>query len=127
MRELPGRSLASAGAGRTGGAARVAAVAVLLAVAVAGLRAHGTFSRAAHSAAAGVTGSLLAILVATGEGVAVVAFIIVLAMGRPERKKNPDTEEPPRPPFPWWAKTLAILVCIGVLVTPFVVLFSKKN
>jgi hypothetical protein len=131
MRERPGLAPGSAVAGRTtgrtGGATRVAAVAVLLAVTVAGLRAHGTFSRAAHSAAAGVTGSLLAILVATGEGVAVVAFIIVLAMARPERKKNPDTEEPPRPPFPWWAKTLAILVCIGVLVTPFVVLFSKKN
>jgi len=127
MREWPGLSPRSAVAGRTGGATRAAAVAVLLAVTVAGLRAHGTFSRAAHSAAAGVTGSLLAILLATGEGIAVVAFIIVLAMARPERKKNPDTDEPPRPPFPWWAKTLGVLVCIAVLVTPFVVLFSKKN
>jgi hypothetical protein len=127
MRELPGRSLAFAGAGRTGGAARVAAVAVLLVVAVAGLRAHGTFSRAAHTAAAGVTGSLLAILVATGEGVAVIAFIIVLAMARPERKRNPDTEEPPRPPIPWWAKTIGVLVAIAVMITPFVVLFSKKS
>jgi len=127
MRELPGRSPGSAVAGRTGGATRVAMVGVLLAVAVAGLRAHGTFSRAAHSAAAGVTGSLLAILLAAGEGIAVVAFIIVLAMARPERKKNPDTDEPPRPPFPWWAKTLAVLVAVAVMITPFVVLFSKKN
>lgn len=127
MRVLPGLSPGSAVASRTGGAARVAAVAVLLAVTVAGFRAHGTFSRAAHSAAAGVTGSLLAILLATGEGIAVVAFVIVLAMARPERKKKPDTDEPPRPPFPWWAKTLGVLVCIGVLVTPFAVLFSKKN
>jgi len=127
MRERPGLSPGSAAAGRTGGATRVAAVAVLLAVTVAGLRAHGTFSRAAHSAAAGVTGSVLAILVATGEGIAVVAFIIVLVMARPERKKNPDTDEPPRPPFPWWAKTLGVLVAIAVMVTPFVVLFSKKN
>src|SRR5580658_10297535 len=127
MRERPGLSPGSAVAGRTGGATRVAAVAVLLAVTVAGLRAHGTFSRAAHSAAAGVTGSAVGILVATGEGIAVVAFIVVLAMARPERKKNPDTDEPPRLPFPWWAKTIAVLVCIGVLVTPFVVLFSKKN
>jgi Domain of unknown function (DUF4129) len=127
MRERPGLSPGSAVAGRTGGATRVAIVAVLLAVTVAGLRAHGTFSRAAHSAAEGVTGSLLGILVATGEGVAVVAFIIVLATARPERSKNPDTEEPPRPPFPWWAKTLAILVAVGVMVTPFVVLFSRKN
>jgi NADH:ubiquinone oxidoreductase subunit 5 (subunit L)/multisubunit Na+/H+ antiporter MnhA subunit len=127
MRELPGRSPGSASAGRTGGATRVAVVAVLLAVTVAGLRAHGTFSRAAHSAAAGATGSLLGILVATGEGMAVVAFIIVLFMARPERSKNPDLEEPPRPPFPWWAKTLAVLVAVGVMVTPFIVLFSKKS
>jgi hypothetical protein len=126
MREMPGRSPGSAVAGRTGGATRVAVVAVLLAVAVAGLRAHGTFSRAAHSAADGVTGSLLGILVATGEGIAVVAFIVVLAMARPARKKH-DTEEPPRPPFPWWAKTLAILAAIALMVTPFVVLFSKKS
>src|SRR5579863_7707998 len=127
MRVLAGLSSRSAVASRTGGAARVAVVAVLLAVTVAGLRAHGTFSRAAHSAAAGVTGSLLAILLATGEGIAVVAFIIVLVMGRPERRKNPDTDEPPRPPFPWWAKTLGVLIAIAVMVTPFVVLFSKKN
>ena len=127
MRELPGLSPGSAVAGRTGGAARVAVVAVLLAVTVAGLRAHGTFSRAAHSAAAGVTGSLLAVILATGEGIAIVAFIVVLAMARPERKKNPDTEEPPRPSIPWWAKTLGVLVALAVMVTPFVVLFSKKN
>ena len=126
MRELPGLSPASAGAGRTGGAGRVAAVAVLLAVTVAGLRAHGTFSRAAHLAAAGATGSLLGGILAVGEGIAAVAFIVVLVMGRPERKKNPDEEEPPRPPFPWWAKTLAVLIAVAVLVTPFVVLFTKK-
>jgi NADH:ubiquinone oxidoreductase subunit 5 (subunit L)/multisubunit Na+/H+ antiporter MnhA subunit len=126
MRELPGPWTASAGAARAGGARRVAAVAVLLAVTVAGLRAHGTFSRAAHSAAAAATGSLLAVLLATGEGIAIVAFIVLLVMGRPERKKNPDEEEPPRPPFPWWAKTLAVLIAVAVLVTPFVVLFTKK-
>jgi hypothetical protein len=127
MREMPGLSPGSAVAGRTGGAARVAAATVLLAVAVVGLRAHGTFSRAAHSAVAGAIGSPLSVLVATGEGIAVVAFAVVLAMARPERKKNPDPDEPPRPPFPWWAKTIAVLAAIAVLVTPFVVLFSKKS
>ena len=112
MRVRPGRSPGSAAAGRTGGATRVAVVAVLLAVAVAGLRAHGTFSRAAHSAAAGAIASPLAVLLATGEGIALVAFVIVLAMARPQRKKNPDTDEPWRPPFPWWAKTLAVLVAL---------------
>ena len=113
--------------GRAGGAWRVAAVAVLLAVTVAGLRAHGAFSRAAHSVATGVTGSLLTVLLATGEGMALVAFVVVLAMARrPEPKKNADTDEPPRPPFPWWAKTLAVLAAFAVLVTPFAVLFSKK-
>jgi Domain of unknown function (DUF4129) len=126
MRKLPGLSPASAVAGRTGGATRVAAVAVLLAVTVVGLRAHGTFSRAAHTAGAAAAAPL-AVLLATGEGMAVVAFVVVLAMARPQRKKNPDTDEPPRPPFPWWAKTLAVLIAIAVLVTPFVVLFSKKS
>jgi hypothetical protein len=126
MRELPGRFPASAGAGRTRGAGRVAAVAVLLAVTVAGLRAHGTFSRAAHTAGAAAAAPL-AVLIAVGEGMAVVAFVIVLAMARPRRKTNPDPEEPWRPPFPWWAKTLAVLVSLAVLVTPFVVLFSRKS
>ena len=89
--------------GYAGGAGRVAAVTVVLAVTVVGLRAHGTFSRAAHSAAAGAIASPLAVLLATGEGIALVAFVIVLAMARPRRKKNPDTDEPWRPPFPWWA------------------------
>jgi hypothetical protein len=126
MRELPGLSPASPGAGRTGGASRVAVVAVLLAVTVAGLRAHGTFSRAAHTAGSAAAAPV-AVLLATGEGMAVVAFVVVLAMARPQRKKNPDTDEPPRPPFPWWAKTLAVLASLAVLVTPFVVLFSKKS
>jgi NADH:ubiquinone oxidoreductase subunit 5 (subunit L)/multisubunit Na+/H+ antiporter MnhA subunit len=127
MRERPGLSPGSAVAGRTGGAARVAAIAVLLAVTVVGLRAHAAFSRAAHSAVAGAVGVPLAVLAATGEGIAVVAFLVVLVMARPERKKNPDTEEPPRPPFPWWAKTIAVLVAVAVMVTPLVVLFSKKS
>jgi hypothetical protein len=122
--ELPG--LSPANRGRAGGTWRVAAVAVLLAVTVAGLRAHGTFSRAAHAAAAGVTGSVLAAVLTAGEGVAVVAFILVLAMARPRRKIR-DTDEPPRPPLPWWAKPLGVLVCLAVLVTPFAVLFSKKS
>ena len=125
MSELPG--LSTANRGLTGGAWRVAAVAVLLAVTVAGLRAHGTFSRAAHSAAVGVTGSVLAVVLAAGEGIALVAFVLVLAMARPQRKQNPDTDEPWRPPIPWWAKTVGVLVALAVLVTPFVVLFSKKN
>ncbi len=113
--------------GHAGGTWRVAAVAVLLAVAVAGLRAHGTFSRAAHSAAAAATGSVLAVLLSAGEGVAVIAFIIVLAMARPQRKKNLATDEPWRPHFPWWAKTLAVLAAIAVLITPVVVLYTKRN
>ena len=127
MRERPGLSLARGEPGRTAGAWRVAAVAVLLAVTVAGLRAHGTFSRAAHSAAAGVAGSLLAGILAAFEGIALVAFIVVLAMARPERKQKRDTDLPWQPPFPWWAKALAVLIALAVLVTPFVVLVTRKN
>jgi hypothetical protein len=127
MRERPGLSRASGEPGRAGGARRVAAVAVLLAVTVAGLRAHGTFSRAAHTAATGVAGSFLVGIIAAFEGVALVAFIVVLAMARPQRKKGPDPEPPWRPPFPWWAKTLGVLVALATLVTPFVVLVTRKN
>jgi hypothetical protein len=103
----------------------VAAVAVLLAVTVVGFRAHGTFSHASGSALPGATGSVLVTALAVGEGIAVIAFILVFAMARP-RRKPPEEDEPPRPSFPWWAKTLAVLAAVAVLLTPFVVLFTRK-
>ena len=114
MRELPGSW-------------RAAAVAVLLAVTVAGLRARGTFSRTPDSALSGASRAVLVTALAVAEGFALIAFILLLAMARP-RKKPPDDEEPPwRPPFPWWAKTIAVLAAVAVLVTPLAVLFTMKG
>jgi hypothetical protein len=128
MRALPGTSRTAA---RTPlswyGAWRVAAVAVLLALAAAGLRARGTFSHAPDRALAGAGGVVLATTLTATEGVALVAFVLVLVLARPRRKPKPDEDEPPRPPFPWWAKTLAVLASVAVLVTPFAVLLTRRT
>src|SRR5437899_3179653 len=73
MRGRPGTSRTPAGPWR------VAAVAVLLAVTVAGLRSRGPFSHAPDRALAGASGAVLAIVLGAAEGVALIAFVIVLA------------------------------------------------
>jgi hypothetical protein len=103
----------------------VAAVAVLLAVTVIGFRASGTFSHAPHPAAAGFGGAVLVTVLAAGEGVAFIAFIVVLAMARPRRRPQ-QTGEPWRPPFPWWAKTLGMLVSAFAVVSPFAILIASR-
>src|SRR5256885_787312 len=120
MRGRPGTSRTPAGPWR------VAAGAVLLAVPVAGLRSRGPFSHAPDRALAGASGAVLAIVLGAAEGVALIAFVIVLAAARPGRKP-PDEDEPPRPPFPWWAKTLAVLAAVAVLITPFAVLLTGRT
>jgi hypothetical protein len=68
-----------------------------------------------------------AIIWSAAEGIAVIAFLIVLASARPQRKpKRDEDEEPWRPALPWWAKTLGVLLAIAALVTPFAVLFTRK-
>ena len=106
----------------------MAAVAVLLVAAVTGLRARGTFARGPNQAVAGVSGTAAAVILSAAEGIAVVAFIIVLASARPQRKPKPEEdEEPPRLRIPWWAKTLGVLLAVAALVTPFAVLFTRKS
>ena len=104
----------------------MAAVAVLLAVTVTGLRARGTFSRGSSQTAVGASGTVLAIALSAAEGIAVIAFVIVLASARPQRKPKRDDEEPWRPNIPWWAKTIGVLLAVAALVTPFAVLFTRK-
>jgi hypothetical protein len=105
----------------------VAAVAVLLVVAVIGLRARGTFARGPNQAVAGVSSTAAAIILSAAEGIAVIAFLIVLASARPQRKpKRDDEEEPWRPNIPWWAKTIGVLLAVAALVTPFAVLLTRK-
>lgn len=125
MRGLPGTSRTPARADRTG-AWRVAAVAVLLAVTAAGLRSRGTFSHAPDRALAGASGAVLAAVLIAAECVALIAFVIVLAMARPQRKPK-DEDEPPRPPFPWWAKTIAVLAAVAAAATPLAVLLTRRT
>ena len=100
-------------------------VVVLLAVTVIGLRSRGAFSTAPNLAAAGATGTVLATALAVCEGVALVAFVVVILSVRPRRGK-PDSEEPVQLFFPWWAKTLGVLLALALLAAPLVVLFSTK-
>lgn len=109
-----------------GAARRVATVAVLLAVTVIGLRTRGAFSRAADAAVAGVTGSVLAAVLAACEGVALVAFIIVAVAARRQRRKRDDTELE-QLVFPWWAKPAGVLLAFAALATPFVVLLTRRT
>jgi len=95
-------------------------------MAAAGLRARGTFSHAPNQAAAGASGATLVIALSAAEGIAVIAFIIVLASIRPRRKPKRDDEEPPRPNIPWWAKTIGVAAALAALVAPFAVLFTRK-
>ena len=108
-------------------ARRVAAVAVLLAAAVTGLRARGTFAHGGNQTAAGASGTVLAIALSAAEGLAVIAFVIVVASARPQRQpEGDDDEELWRPNIPWWAKTVGVLLALAALVTPFAVLFTRK-
>jgi LPXTG-motif cell wall-anchored protein len=129
MRGLPGTSRTRPRAGRADRTAawRVAAVAILLALTAAGLRSRGTFSHAPDRALAGAGGAVVATALTATEGIALVAFVLVLAMVRPRRKPKADDDEPPRLPFPWWAKTLAVLAAVAVMVTPFAVLLTRET
>jgi Domain of unknown function (DUF4129) len=97
-------------------------------VTVTGLRARGTFAHGSNQTAAGASGTVLAIALSAAEGIAVIAFIIVLASARPQRQPGRDDEEEPwRPNIPWWAKTIGVLLAVAALVTPFAVLFTRKT
>ena len=94
---------------------------------VTGLQARGTFARGPDQALVGVSGQAAAIILSAAEGIAVIAFLIVLASARPQRKpKRDEDEEPWRPAIPWWAKTIGVLLAVAALVTPFAVLFTRK-
>src|SRR5689334_13208004 len=107
----------------TGGAGRVAGAALLLAAAVAGLRAGGAFDHAPKPEAAGLSGAALVTVLTAGEGVALVAFVVALATARLRRRPE-QAEEPPRPPLPLWAKVLLVLVSIFAVATPLALLIA---
>jgi hypothetical protein len=105
----------------------VAVAAVLLAVTVTGLRARGAFAHGGNQTAAGASGVVLATVLSAAEGLAVIAFIVVLASARPQRQPNgDDDEELWRPNIPWWAKAAGVVLALAALVTPFAVLLTRK-
>jgi hypothetical protein len=105
---------------------RVAAVAILLAVAIAGLRASGTLSHAPQPGAAGLGGTALVATLAGAEGVALIAFITVLVTARPRRRPQRD-DEPPRLRIPWWVKTLLVVVSAFAVAAPLAILLARKT
>lgn len=106
----------------------MAAVAILLAATVAGLRARGTFAHGANQTAAGASGTVLVIALSAAEGLAFIAFIVVLASARPQRqpRSDEDEDEPWRLRIPWWAKAAGVLLAVAALATPFAVLLTRK-
>jgi hypothetical protein len=104
---------------------RVAVVAALLAVTAAGLRARGGFSHVAH-AAAGISGSALGIVLGAAEGIAIVAFLLVLVMARP-RFRGRDDEEEYVNVIPWWLKLAGVLLALGLAATPLVLLARARK
>jgi Domain of unknown function (DUF4129) len=104
----------------------VAVVAVLLAAAVTGLRARGSFAHGGNQTAAGASGAVLAIALSAAEGLAIIAFVVVVASARPQRQPKDEDEELWRPNIPWWAKAAGVLLAVAALVAPFAVLFTRK-
>jgi membrane protein implicated in regulation of membrane protease activity len=101
-------------------------VAILLAVAVLGLRASGTFSHAPHQAVAGFTGTVLATTLSAAVGVAFIAVITVLAMTRPRRRPR-RAEDPPKLRIPWWLKTLGVVASAFAVAAPLAILVARKT
>jgi hypothetical protein len=99
----------------------------LLAAAATGLRARGTFAHGGNQTAAGASGTVLVIALSAAEGLAFIAFIVVLASARPQRQPPGDDEQEPwRPAIPWWAKASGVVLAVAALVTPFAVLLTRK-
>jgi hypothetical protein len=100
------------------------AVAVLLALAVAGLQASGPFSRATQPEAAGLTGTALVASLSVAEGIAFIAFLVLLASARPRRPPK-DQDEPPRIRIPWWVKVLGVVAGTFAVATPLAILLAR--
>jgi hypothetical protein len=111
-------------------AARTALVAVLLAVAVTGLRAHGTFSHLGSSALANAGGRAIytAFGVAEGAGlVACVAALVLYLRGLRRFKSEAEAGEWRRPPAPWWAKLVTVLYALAMLAAPWIILLARRH
>jgi len=111
-------------------AARTAMVAVLLAVAVAGLQAQGAFSHQGSSALANAGGRVISSAFGVAEGAGLVACVVVLALilpGLRRHKREAEAEERRPPPVPWWAKPVMVLFALAMLAAPWIILLAGRH
>ena len=107
-------------------ARRVAAVAVLLAAAAIGLKSRGVFSHVANATTAALGGSTLAITLAVTEGVALVAFVVVLVSARRERAE-PGQEKEYEDILRWWLKYPLFVLALAALAVPPYLLYAHRR
>jgi Domain of unknown function (DUF4129) len=102
---------------------RGASVVALLAVAAIGLRARDSLSAAGSEAAATAIRHGLLVFFGFMEGLAVLAYGMLLVMAfRRGRRKGPPEDNPPNMMIPWWARVLGGLVAIAMVTVPAVLL-----
>jgi hypothetical protein len=104
-------------------------VAVLLAVAVAGLQARGAFSDQGSSALANAGGRVISGAFGVAEGAGLVACVVVLALILPglRRPGREGKAEERRRPVPWWAKPVIMLFALAMLAAPWFILLARQN
>jgi hypothetical protein len=105
-------------------------VAVLLAVAVTGLRVQGAFSHRGSSALANAGGRVTSTAFGVAEGVGVVACAVALVLylqGLRRLKSEAEAGEWRRPPAPWWAKLVTVLCALVLLAAPGVILLAGRH
>ena len=126
----PSQLTDDAGPGWTGAAARTAVVAVLLAVAVTGLRAQGAFSHRGSSALANAGGRVIYTAFGVAEGAGLVACVVALVLylrGLRRLRSEAEAGEWRRPPVPWWAKFVTMLYALAMLAAPGVILLASRH
>jgi hypothetical protein len=102
---------------------RAASVIVLLAVAAVALRSRGTLSSVGNAAAATAIRHGFLVFFGFLEGLAVLAYgvVLVLVFRRIRRRGQPE-DNPANPLVPWWARVLGGLLAIAMVTVPAVLL-----
>jgi Domain of unknown function (DUF4129) len=111
-------------------AARAAVVAVLVAVAVAGLRARAALSHRGSSALADAGGRVIFSVFGAAEGAGLVACVVVFALilrGFGRRGPKGQSGEGRRPPVPRWTKPVAVLFALALLAAPWFILLADRK
>ncbi len=109
---------------------RVGTVSLLLALTAIGLRARGALSAVPTGALDAASGHAATALVVVVDGAALIggAVLVVLLLRRPRRRKRGDDDfefVQSRPPAPWWARPLGIVVAMALLAIPIVIFFDQ--